>query len=315
MRSVICTLFEGHYHYGGAALINSLYNNGFRGDFFIGYRGELPFWAATAKDVTNEQGYSSKVVAIGEGLNVHFVPAESEYHLTNYKPEFMLLVMERYAKEAAGIFYFDPDIVNKCKWAFYEKWITYGAAVVHEIINVDVTPNHPKRCAWKELIVSSGRKVERDLYHYINGGFCGVSRNNLEFLQTWADIIKIGIKSYGMDMNYFGKVTDQTDLFPAGDQDALNISAMCSKSPVSEFGPEGMDFIGGGWLMSHATGRPKPWKKKFIRNAFKGRSATLAEKGYWRNVNGPIVLYSKSEISLKAFELKVTALINRFYRK
>ena len=42
MDSVICTLFEGHYHYGLAAFINSVLRYNFKGCIYVGYKGKLP---------------------------------------------------------------------------------------------------------------------------------------------------------------------------------------------------------------------------------------------------------------------------------
>ena len=43
-RQLVCTLAEGHYFYGVAALVNSLVRTGFEGTVVIGFRGERPNW-------------------------------------------------------------------------------------------------------------------------------------------------------------------------------------------------------------------------------------------------------------------------------
>jgi len=313
MSSVVCTLFEGHYHKGVAGLTNSLHYHGFRGEIFAGYRGTLPDWASLSKDNPTIGWNGTKTLTIGEGIQLHFLPVETHFHFSVYKPYFMLALMEGIAKEANGIMYFDPDIVIKCRWSFFEKWITFGVGLVHEIVNHDMAPSHPMRQMWNEIIEQSGRKVTRNLYSYINAGFCGVSRLHLEFVKTWIDIIDVAVKYHKFDPRVMD-IDDKTSIF-CSDQDGLNITAMCSGSPISEMGPHAMDFIYGGSTMSHANKSPKPWKKKFILSALDGVVPSMQEKEFWVYASSPIPVYSKSKIKSKRISIAFANFIGRFYKR
>lgn len=121
MNSVICTLFEGHYHYGLGALANSLYAKGFRGTIFAGYRGELPPWITNAKMLGDVTEFSP-----ADGLIIRFVRLTEKIHLTNFKPEFMLSLWEKHCPDAESLFYFDPDITVIGRWTFFEEWVGAG---------------------------------------------------------------------------------------------------------------------------------------------------------------------------------------------
>ncbi len=316
MKSAVCTLFEGNYHHGLAALSNSLFNNGFRGDFFVGFRGALPPWANTAYANADLNWENGKTLKIAEDYKIHFLPIVTDWHLANLKPDFMLDLWSKSAKEAASLFYFDPDIVIKCSWSFYEKWVGFGVALVHEIIANDCPPNHPRRGIWKEAIDKIDMKVERDVHSYINSGFCGVTKSNIEFLETWSKVIQAFIHSFGFSITHFDfKNFQPWDIYFAGDQDAFNIAAMCSKSPLSEMGPEAMDFIHGGFTMSHAVGGPKPWDKHFITSALKGIPPSFPDKAYWNYAGFPTASCTKNKIKIKQMSIKIASLIGRFYRK
>lgn len=315
MNTIICTLFENHYHYGVVALCNSLYQNGYKGSVYVGYRGTLPSWAKEAKPNPEIGKHNGLTLSFEEGLDIHFLPIITDWDLTNIKPDFMLQVMEDCPSSVESIFYFDPDIVVKCNWEYFQKWVKFGVALVHEIVAHDVPPNHPKRMQWLTVIEKSNRKVERKLYSYINGGFCGVHRSKIDFLETWSSITHCAIKHFGMNPNHFSAKVHPAKLFSAGDQDTLNITAMCSRSEISEFGPEGMDFIPGGWLMSHATGSPKPWKIAFFNKIISGRSITAAERNYWNYSSGLIQVHSNFRILFSKLMIKIVSFIHRFYRK
>jgi hypothetical protein len=312
MKSIICTLFEGHYHYGVAALVNSLYKNGFRGDVYAGYMGALPVWANVAKKNTLLDWNGASSMDVAEGLQLHFLPVSTERHLTNYKPSFML-ALQAYVDK--GLFYFDPDIVIKCSWNFFEEWIEFGVALVQEIISNNLSPNNPKRLRWNAIIEKAGRKTERHLFNYFNGGFCGVKKTDFDFIELWAEIIDIGINDLGLNTHHLFKPVIHTDLMPFGDQDAMNIAAMCCRAAISDFGPEGMDFTYGGWLMSHKTAPPKPWTASYLSRALKGYKPGLADKHYWAYANLYIQPYSLFVWRYKWLSIKAASFINRFYAK
>lgn len=315
MKSVVCTLYEGNYHLGVAALVNSLYNHGYRGVIFIGYRGSLPRWATNAKPDISLQWEKANSLIVLDDLILSFLPLDTDCHLTNYKPKFILDLWKGPAKHADSIFYFDPDIINKCRWEFYERWVQFGVALVHEVVWNDMPYNHPKRMQWKDIAVNAGYEVENKISSYINAGFIGVSKEQVEFVKLWQNLIEYSISNYGFDNTKFYQNAFDSGLFKAGDQDILNLSVMCTKEPLSEMGPEAMDFRGGGWLMSHATGSPKPWKKNFLKQSFKGLPPSSTDKLFWKSCASPIRIYSNKFIKLKAFELLLSTFINRFYRK
>ena len=190
MNSIICTLFEGHYHYGVAALANSLYKQGYQGEIYVGYKGSLPPWAVWAKKNYSLNWQGATTLRVAEGLQLHFLPLNTHYHLTNYKPEFMLRLLDGPAKDSDAIAYFDPDIIIKCKWKFYETWMNYGVALVHEIISNDMPQTHPIRLEWEKFSEKISEQPVRKLKSYINAGFCGVARKNIEFLVIWREVIK-----------------------------------------------------------------------------------------------------------------------------
>src|SRR6187431_2813195 len=170
MPLAVCTLFEGNYHHGVAALCNSLYTNGYRGIVYAGYRGDLPPWSDTAKSFDSPESNSNhsdiKVFHAADGLDVYFIKLEVGSHLAHHKPEFMLQLLEGLAKNMTGIVYFDPDIVVKCNWTFFNNWMQNGVGIVQEI-NGNIMPiHHPTRFLWRHVADVAGEKVINPVQYY-----------------------------------------------------------------------------------------------------------------------------------------------------
>lgn len=306
--SAVCTLFEGDYHYGVAALVNSLYRVGFRGTVWAGYRGVLPFWANV-----DAQGR----MAVGDGLALQFVPLSTPWHLTNYKAKFMRELWDREGQAWSSLFYFDPDIVVRAKWTEFEHWASCGVAMVEDAMNGRIGPTHPLRARWCTFAKQQGyAPPARDGDVFCNGGYVGVSRNNRAFLPLWESLIERVFAAYELDPAVFMHYAHGRSFpFVSVDQDTLNLAAMLFEGPLSVVGPEGMDFNYGGYFMAHAIASPKPWRKGSVRSALRGVPPSSAIKTFWAHVEKPIRVFGATTVRLSKLRIAAATLIGRFYRR
>jgi hypothetical protein len=320
-EGIVCTLFEGDYHLGLAALINSLAQNGFQGCIAAGYRGALPPWINQLKPSGNDGGaggYALDAPAAGAGgyeicpgVRIEFMPLDTPVHFTNLKPQFM----QQLIRERTGckyIWYFDPDIVIRCSWSFYVQWVRHGVALCEDV-NGNLPANHPLRHRWMELVSPSGLKNPQALSRYYNAGFVGLPARCSGFLDLWQEVTRIA-ESKGLDIRAFG-AGDRTNPFFRADQDALNIAAMYSEHPLTTIGADGMDFVPGGGTMYHAIGSPKPWRKKMIGSALRGVPPSGSDKAFLACLTHPIRPYSRMSLAGRRLSCRVGALIGRFYRR
>lgn len=308
MKTSVCTLFEGDYHYGVGALVNSLHAAGFSGCVWAGYKGSLPPWAKV-----DAQG----MMKVTDGLEIRFVSLATEWHLTNYKPTFMRELWEREGRDWSALFYFDPDIVVKAKWDEFAFWVQCGVAVVEDGMNGRIGSTHPLRARWKAYVAGMDLTCRREFEAFCNGGFMGISRANRSFLDTWEKLLKGIFPQFGIDPKEFMCGGTKTRVFPfqGTDQDTLNIALMVHEGSISMVGPEGMDFDEGGYLMSHAVASPKPWRRSWLMEMIKGNLPSQAIRRYWLNAENPIRLYSKYYVYCQQVLLKGSAFIGRFYGK
>ena len=320
MNSIVCTLFESHYHYGVAALVNSLYKNGFTGNVFAGYRGSLPKWSTKATPATFEwQGASTLKVA--DGLMLHFLPLETDYHFTNYKPDFMLQLWDGPAKDATGMFYFDPDIVIAAPWKFFEQWIGCGIALCEDV-NSPLQEFHPRRVFWRKYFEKSNLFLKFKNSIYVNGGLIGISKEDDDFLNLWVKVQEAMAPAIGgLQKSVLSgpKVSNEADglfsPFNRTDQDALNATIEIFDANYSFIGKEGMGFKPGVCIVPHALGQPKPWNSNLIIEILMGRPPSIVDKFYWNNVVGKIKLRPAYLVSIRKVGMKIASIIGRIYKR
>jgi hypothetical protein len=224
----------------------------------------------------------------------------------------MLTLWQRHCPQAQSLFYFDPDITVICRWSFFEEWVQAGTALCADI-NPSMPANHPIRHAWKQFYMPHGVVFQQELDTYFNGGFIGLTQEQVKFLQCWQRLQELMTPEIGGLQNV--NVRDRTFLFNKTDQDALNIAAMASASPISPVGQDGMDLQpgGGAYVMSHALGALKPWNKKYIRSLLlSGNSPSRADRLFFRHVESPVRLYPPATLAAKRFLILSASFLGRF---
>jgi hypothetical protein len=317
MESVICTLFEGDYHFGLAGLVNSLVQVGFKGTVWAGYRGDIPGWAAGADE-------NSPWVVMGTGCSIRFRRLQTKAHFTNCKPEVMLGILEdsEYAR-AERLFYFDPDIVVQGRWPFFEEWADAGVAL-SEDVNSPLPENHPRRVAWRQYFESEGLHLAYRQPAYVNGGFVGVRRDRRAFLNCWLETQGLVSRWVGGSDKAkvlggvpFSDDADPNAPFSSTDQDALNAATeCCPEIPLSIIGKEGMGFKPGGHIMHHALGPRKPWRRRYLKEALSGCAPAMVDKLFWQLMKaGPLKPVSIGRLRWKMLEVSIASALGRFIRR
>jgi hypothetical protein len=320
-KSVVCTFFEGNYHYGVAALANSLYKNGFRGNIYAGFRGELPKWANNAIKNDELSWENAKTLRVIEGLQLHFLPLTTNYHLTNYKPDFMLELLAGPAKFTDTIIYADPDIIVNAPWHFLQSWVESGVALCEDV-NSPLPMNHPRRIAWRNTFNEYNIKLSFKEQQYVNGGFIGLHIKDIMFLKKWQQVQEVMADVIGgLDKSSLkGNALNDRDSGPFSpfsktDQDALNCAVEAYDFNCSIIGKEAMGFISGVSYLPHALGTPKPWDWPFLIQSIQGIPPTQSVKAYWQNTKGIIECYSVFHLLLKRTAILISSFIGRFYKK
>lgn len=275
---------------------------------YVGFRGELPPWAGSA----NDQGEYLQL-NINEELTVRFVNLTTDMHLAAYKPEWMRRIIRDFEPVADSIFYFDPDIVINCQWSFFEDWVRLGIALCQDV-NGCMPADHPVRLHWKRYLDGQGYSTHRELNVYYNSGFIGLARESFEALEIWESLINKSLQGE-LDVLNGWPAIHRTDVYWGFDQDTMNMMAMATPYSLSTMGPESMEFVPGGMVMSHAVGAKKPWNKPYLRCALRGEPPTRADKAYWQYVEAPIRLYSKTSLLLNRLRVKLAAAIGCFIRR
>jgi hypothetical protein len=322
MKSVICTLFEGNYHLGLAALINSLERKNFNGELFVGYRGDLPQWIlADIEPAIFDDWPNAQSKQLSDGITMHLLPVSTNYHFTNYKPHFMLELWNGLASEAEMMYYLDPDIVVTCHWNELEKWAGVGVALCEDV-NSPISANHPKRLGWRKYFAENGIRLSFKEAFYVNAGFIGLHKNNIKFVEEWKNLIEaIGPIIGGLSRSSLSGNTmaekDRGDFAPFSvpDQDALNATIEATKCSVSIAPKVAMAFEPGKALLPHALGQPKPWDTNYLSKILNGKLPRLIDKQYWKNANGLIKSLPSRKVRRKRRAINFATFVGRFYTR
>lgn len=308
MKIALCTLFEGHYHFGVAALVNSLVSAGYEGTVWVGHRGPLPAW------IVDRPGFdqSSSQVAVTPSLVLRAIELDPPVSLNYYKPTLMREILETHDPEASAVTYLDPDMVIKCDWAAMQSWLSADGVALVEDAAWNMPADHPKRNRWKHFFASYGEVPERELHRYYNAGLVCADRNCMPFLRNWERINTRVAAESGSGMRQ-RKSGDPDSIFHSTDEDALNFTLTLCGTALNAAGPEAMDFIPGGNRISHAVGAAKPWQGRHFRRALCGQPPSVASHWYYRFADGPLTPFSHAMLMRRRLSMALAAGLGRIW--
>ncbi len=225
---IIVCLYDGKYHYGVAALANSLAKSNFKGIVNIAYSDFLPFWINQLQ-VRDKCSYY-----LTNEIIIYFERVEPNMHLAYYKPYFIKHTIAKFP-QATKFFYFDVDIVVVAPWEFFSDWLGDEVCLCLDNSFEFVHINHPWRRDWKKL-----SNVESNFFNpitdYVNSGFIAIKRNNLELIDKWIELTEC-YRTGGANLK---EINQEGHNSFKGDQDLLNAAITVSPDvKLSLIGKEG----------------------------------------------------------------------------
>lgn len=305
---VVATLVERDFLIGSVVLFNSLWANGFRGRFIVGFRGLEGMPQQLRETVTN-----SRV----EGCSIKLLKLSTPIHFTNYKSTFLSDLLEGDGS-IEKVTYLDPDVVSTCPWSWMDSWCENGPTMCADV-NWWMPGNHPTRWTWKRFIGEAGFGSAKSIDLYLNGGFVSVHRRDASFLRRWQVFTDIALRSQA-SIPTSGEIGawrfgGREKPFHTPDQDALNMAAMSWEEGISLFGPDAMGFAPGIRLVPHALGAGKPWRRSYLSDALRGRSPRYVDRVFWSNALKPLPIAASRRVLVKRLSLSLASGLGRVYRR
>jgi hypothetical protein len=304
----VCTVAEGNYFYGAAALANSLVRAGFRGSIIVGYRGARPAWIQALKKESTPDVY-----LVAPEVRLQLVEIPGTWHLSNCKAYLIQQIFQEIIPSVDLVYCLDSDIVITTPWSTLVEWAGSGVVVALDMADSYMSPHHVYRHAWRALAGKIDRKC-RDFTGYVNGGCVGINRQFKEFAELWALLMK-ELEREGADMTKMKNWTGRPE-FARMDQDVLNATMMTTDTPIALLGAEAMGwFPATGEVMPHAMLHKKPWVRNYILDALRGFPPDRAHRAYWRFVEGPIRPFGEWDLKRKKAALTMASTIGRFHTR
>jgi hypothetical protein len=299
---VVCTLAEGSYFYGVAALANSLVRSGFMGSIVVGYRGDRPGWIEQLERESTLDAYR-----VTPRVRLKLIKIKGAWHLANYKGHFIRRMFDEIYPCPDLVYFLDTDIVVTHKWDLMAGWAREGVVVALDMADTYMSPHHVYRRGWRRLAESIGQRC-RDFTGYVNSGCVGIDRSYMIFAEIWSLLME-ELERDGADMSKMKNWSGKRE-FARMDQDVLNATIMATDTPIAVLGAEAMGWYPGtGGIMAHAMIHKKPWLRSYVFDALRGFPPDSTHRAYWEFVERPIRPFGNWDLRRKRAALAIARLI------